>query len=267
LRSGVPLFEPIEGRSIQPHDLPEAALRVPVMCNLGTKEGVTVKDGRFAGVWTAKEAFFKRMRSENGLIAVAVDPLTSHECGNQRYLAIPWFDACLSARLPKEIGDPLRRMPENDGCVAPLQLDATKVIAPVPAAMFSGEQATSIWLPSQAIAGAWTEYLVDTAVTDTTPPSPPRNVQLMENELSWEADADLESGLSHFIIERDGQAIATVPDKPKQSFGRKLFQGLQYSDTPTVPLTQMRYTIQTADTGLATQYHIRAVNTAGLMSK
>ena len=71
------------------------------MCNLGTKEGVTVKDGRFAGVWPANEAFFNEMRGKGGLIGVAVDPLTAHECGNQRYLAIPWLDACLTARLPK----------------------------------------------------------------------------------------------------------------------------------------------------------------------
>ena len=43
----------------------------------------------------------------------AVDPLTAHECGNQRYLAIPWLDACLTARLPKAGGDPLKAMPAD----------------------------------------------------------------------------------------------------------------------------------------------------------
>ena len=37
------------------------------------------------------------------LVGVAIDPLSSHDCGNQRYLAIPWLDACLSARLPRRI--------------------------------------------------------------------------------------------------------------------------------------------------------------------
>ncbi len=106
LRSGVPLLKPNPARStIKAHTLPDAALKVPMMCNLGTKEGVTVKDGRFAGVWPANEAFFNEVRSQGGLIGVAVDPLTAHECGNQRYLAIPWLDACLSARLPKVTGD------------------------------------------------------------------------------------------------------------------------------------------------------------------
>jgi hypothetical protein len=105
LRSGVPLLSADPKRpTIKAHKLVDAALQVPIMCNLGTKEGVMVKDGRFAGVWLANEAFFTEVRSGGGLIGVAVDPLTAHECGNQRYLAIPWLDACLSARLPKAAG-------------------------------------------------------------------------------------------------------------------------------------------------------------------
>ena len=54
LRSGVPLFVPNPERQlIKPHTLPKAALGVPMMCNPGTKEGVTVKDGRFSKVWPA----------------------------------------------------------------------------------------------------------------------------------------------------------------------------------------------------------------------
>src|SRR4051794_34064075 len=102
LRSGVPLLKAEPKRTgIKAHALTDAALKVPVMCNLGTKEGVTVKGDRFAGVWPANEAFFTEVRGKGGLVGVAVDPLTSHECGNQRYLAIPWLDACLTDRLPK----------------------------------------------------------------------------------------------------------------------------------------------------------------------
>jgi pimeloyl-ACP methyl ester carboxylesterase len=119
LRSGVPLLKPNPQRpAIKAHDLPDAALAVPMMCNLGTKEGVTVKDDRFSGVWPANEAFFGEVRSRGGLVGVAVDPLTSHECGNQRYLAIPWLDACLTARLPKSPGGPLNVIPAGDAWLA-----------------------------------------------------------------------------------------------------------------------------------------------------
>lgn len=267
LRSGVPLLEPVEGRSIQPHRVPDAALEVPVMCNLGTREGVTVTTGRFAGVWPNNDAFFQGMRNQGALIAVAVDPFTAHECGNSRYLAIPWFDACLSARLPNQPGDPLKPIPQRDAWVAPLQPGEAKVIAPVPATQFSGDLEKSIWLPNRAIAEAWSQYIIDTAVADPTPPPAPTNIRLHGNVLTWEAEADLESGISHFIIQRDGQMLATVPEQPSNPFGRPLFQGLQYSDTPTVPLAQMRYTLESESPGQATQYRVQSVNTAGLVSQ
>jgi len=115
LRSGVPLLSAESGNTaIRPHDLPDLALQVPIMCNLGTKEGVSVKQERFAGVWPANEKFFLELRDRSGLVGVAIDPLTSHECGNQRYLAIPWLDACLTARLTDKIGAPLRSVPSED---------------------------------------------------------------------------------------------------------------------------------------------------------
>jgi pimeloyl-ACP methyl ester carboxylesterase len=44
LRSGVPLLtEDPDRKGIKAHRLPDAALKVPIMCNLGTKEGVTEK--------------------------------------------------------------------------------------------------------------------------------------------------------------------------------------------------------------------------------
>ena len=75
LRSGVPLLKPNPERStIKAHTIPEAALAVPMMCNLGTKEGVTVKTNAFAGVWPVNEVFFKAMRTKGALIGVAIDP-------------------------------------------------------------------------------------------------------------------------------------------------------------------------------------------------
>ena len=266
LRSGVPPVKAAEGKPA-PYTIPEAALKVPVMCNLGTKEGVTVKEGRFAGVWPGVEIFFHEMRAKGALIGVAVDPLTAHECGNQRYLAIPWLDACLTARLPEKNGDPLKSMPVSDAQIAPLYTGEPEIVAPVPASKYTGALETSVWLPNEAIAWAWAQYVKDSAVADTTPPPPPTHLQVTGNELTWEAEADLESGLAGFIIERDGQFLAKVPAEGKNPFGRVIFQNLQYSDTPTQPLVQMRFTDTTAEAGKKYQYRVIAVNTVGLKSK
>ena len=56
----------------------------------------------------------EKFRAKGALIGVAVDPNSSHDCGNSRYLAIPWFDACLAARLPDKVGDPLKSMPTEN---------------------------------------------------------------------------------------------------------------------------------------------------------
>ena len=262
LRSGVPLLGTHPDRpTIKTHLVPEAALGVPLMCNPGTKEGVTDKTGRFAGVWPANEVFFTEMRGKGALIGVAVDPRTAHECGNQRYLAIPWLDACLSARLPEKAGDPLKPMPIEGTWLAPLLSTEAKA-----ATSFEGDPNKAIWLPNEMIAESWTQYVKDTAVADTTPPPAPSEPTVKGNELTWTADADLESGLASFVIERDGKVLATVPEAAKNPFGRPLFQGLQYSDTPAAPLVAMHYTDTTAEPGKTHQYRIIAVNTVGLKS-
>lgn len=263
LRSGVPLVKAEPARKgIKSYTVPAGALKVPMMCNLGTKEGVTVKDKQFAGVWPSNEVFFNEVRGKGGLIGVAVDPLSSHDCGNQRYLAIPWLDACLSARLPKTASDPLKAMPTDKAWLGPVL--GGEVVS---AEKYTGDALKAAWLPNEAIAKAWVEYVKDTKVSDPTPPPAPSNVRVRGNKLTWEAEADLESGLASFIIERDGQFLANVPEQGKNPFGRPIFQGLQYSDTPPQPLVSMEFTDKKAESGKKHSYRVVAVNTGGLKSK
>jgi hypothetical protein len=254
LRSGTP-------KRIKTHEIPDAALRVPMMCNLGTKEGVTAKDRNFVGVWPNTELFFNEVRGKGGLFGVAIDPLSSHDCGDQRYLAIPWLDACLTARLPKTAGDPLVAMPTDKAWLAvPTGSEAN------PAAGYSGDPLKAAWLPNAEIAKAWMEYVKDTKVSDVTPPPAPTDVRLQGNKLTWKAEADLESGLASFIIERDGQVLAIVPEQGKNPFDRPVFQNLQYSDTPSQPLVPMQFTDTKTEAGKTYTYRVIAVNTAGLKS-
>jgi len=262
LRSGTPLLSSLPDRpTAKPVKLPEEPLPVPIMINLGTEEGVTVTEGRFAGVWPRAKVFFRAIRENGGLIGIAIDPLTGHQCGNQRYLAIPWMDECLAARLPKKPGENLRPMPTSNAWLAGLEQKAA-----VAADEYSGDPKDAIWLPGQRLAEAWQQYVNDTRVVDSTPPPPPTNVAVNEGRVTWTADADLESGIQQFIILRDGVPIAKVPDEPKNRFGRPIFQGLQYSDTPTQPLMKM----ESVDSGWKMEvdavYQVVTVNTAGLRS-
>ncbi|WP_246151352.1 alpha/beta hydrolase family protein [Rubripirellula reticaptiva] len=261
LRSGVPLFEANPDRgSIQPHALPDAALRVPMMCNLGTKEGVTVTEGRFAKVWPANRAFFEKVRRSGGLLGIAIDPRTAHECGNSRYLAIPWLDKCLKLRLPVEPGEPLREISTDHAWLA----EPTGSTA-ISAAEFNGDRLSMIWLPDEDIAKAWIQFRQNTDVADVTPPPEPSHVIIDGNQLSWNAEADLQSGIEKFIVMRDGEFLAQIGGENR--FGRPLFQGLQYSDTPIQPLAKMEFTDETATNGNEHEYAIITINTAGLKSK
>lgn len=75
LRSGFPFLGPNLNRPDVKHDtLTEGTLKVPMMCHLGTKEGVTKTDDRFSQVWSANKTFFDSVRTQGGLIGIAVDP-------------------------------------------------------------------------------------------------------------------------------------------------------------------------------------------------
>lgn len=268
LRSGVPLLaEDPSKPSIRPHAWPKEATEVPVVCNLGTREGVTVQEERFAAVWPANELYFRTTRAKGALVAIAVDPLSSHDCGNQRYLAIPWLDACLKARLPEQPGKPLRSMPLDEAWLGKIPSGETVPLDATPHDRFPANPLEASWLPNQSIAKAWAEYQKDGAVSDQTPPPTPHQVTVtQEGLLSWHCDADLESGLSHIVLLRQGKPLAEVRATGKHPFGRQIFQGLQYSDTPTPPLIPMTYAITDFLVGTEEEYQVIAVNTAGLQS-
>jgi pimeloyl-ACP methyl ester carboxylesterase len=257
LRSGSPRLISSQDKTGAP-EFPRASLGVPVMCNLGVKE----KEGRFARVWESTLAFFRDFRAQGALAGLAPDPRTSHECGDSRYLAVPWFDACLAQRLPKSPGARLRPMPIQDAWLAPLLGDTAQ-----PARTFTNDLKHSVWLPNKKLAQAWSEYVKTGATSDTTSPPAPTNVRLgADGALTWEAEADFESGLAGFIIERDGAIVARLPLKPSGPFGRPLFQRMSYHDTPEKPLPEMRYTDTTAPAGARHQYRVLAVNSCGLVS-
>ena len=261
LRSGAPRLTD-KDPSKQPLEVPLAAYVVPVMCNLGTREGVTVKDPRFAGVWDGVRPFFTDIRAKGGLIGVAVDPNSSHDCGNTRYLAIPWFDACLSARLSQAGEAALKPMPTDGAWLAPMLGDQAQ-----PAAQFTGDAKTAVWLPDERTAKAWAEYAKDGNVSDATPPPAPTEVRVnADGELTWNALADDESGIAGFIIHRDGVEIARVPEKPAGSIGRQVFQRTNYSDTPTLPLSDMRFVDAQTKPGEKHTYEVFTLNSVGLTS-
>ena len=91
---------------------------------------------------------FRAYRAKGAPIAFVPDPRTGHETGDSRYLAIPFFHACLQMRLPDRVGDPLKAIDVASGWVAPV----LTTDMPEPAAKFKGDLAEANWLPNEAVA-------------------------------------------------------------------------------------------------------------------
>ena len=72
------------------------------------------------------------------------------------------------------------------------------------------------------------------------------------------AEADFESGIGGFFVMRDNRALARLPTMtPPVVYGRPLFQGLSYHDTPEgLPPAVGKHT-----------YSILTVNSAGVPSE
>ncbi len=254
--------------------VPAAAYAIPIMLNPGVKEEATFRpnpNGKEKGPWFGNLATFHEYRAEGAFVGFAPDPRTDHECGDSRYLAILYLDACLAMRLPDKGSktQTLKPMDTSKAWLAPLMGKEA-----VPSAAFKGDLKESVWLPNEAVAKAWMEYVKTGAVSDTTPPPAPFSVRAWPKgakgedgtEIIWSADADFESGIGGFIVLRDGQELAKVPQVPVGKFGRPLFQAMTYHDTPAKPLPEMRYLDTSAKAGAKHNYEVIAVNSVGLKS-
>jgi len=261
MRSGSALMFRNRPEFPQP-EVPAGVYTIPSMCNSGVKEKPNVP-------WTGPLATFTQYRAKEAPIGFAPDPRTGHECGDSRYLAIPFFDACLAMRLPDKGSQDqtLKSVDQSHGWLAaPLSDQA------VPAASYQGNPNEAVWLPNETVAKAWMEYVKTGAVSDTTPPPAPYDVKAADQGkqgtfLEWSANADFESGIRCFLVLRDGQELAQVPQTPIGKFGRPLFQSMTYHDTPAQPLPKMQYLDTSTKSGARHAYAIVAVNSVGLKSE
>ncbi len=241
---------------------PEALYAIPTICNPGVQE-------TNAGAWSGSMGTFESRRAKGAPVGFAADPLTGHWCGNSRYLAIPYLDACLAMRLPDK--------GSKDQKLKPVDMSQAWLVPPLggtasPVAAFQGDPSKAVWLPNEDVARKWMEYVKTSEVSDTTPPPAPFNVKLMEKgdqgtEITWEAVADLESGIGYFLVLRDGTEAGKVGPVAGRYGGRPVFQAMGFHDTPPKkPLPQMQYLDASAKAGEKHTYTVIEVNTVGLKS-
>lgn len=278
-RSGT-AFIPWEKGEIARPTLSDSVYEIPVMCNPGLKER---DDKRFAGAWNGCLEMFRAYRKAGAPIGFAPDPRTGHECGDSRYLAIPWFAVCLELRLPEKSskGQVLRAIDQSQSWLAKEQGDTAQL-----ALKYHSTAKEAVWLPNETVARAWEQYVKTGETNDKTPPPAPTDLQLIvadpdaaERTLVWQSAVDFESGLAGFVVLHNGKEIAHLPERPSNKFGRALYQPMSYHDTPeknspgigNEQLFRFTFNVPTAlfaeQTKDASRYEIQAINSDGLKSE
>ena len=236
----------------------EKVRQVPVVINYGVKEKENETDAL---------GMLRAFRPTGAPVGVAPEPNNGHNCGTSRFLAIPFFDACLAMRLPDK--------GVSDQILKPIDMTKAWLAEPlsdkaVPAAQYKGDPKGAVWLPNERIARMWMEYVKTGNVPDPTPPPAPTNVRAavkgkLGTEVTWDAEVDVESGVRAFLVLRDGQQVGRIGGRPGDGGGSAL-QGRSFHDTPTEREVPFRYVDADAKPGAKSKYQVVAVNCAGLRS-
>jgi pimeloyl-ACP methyl ester carboxylesterase len=248
-----------------------AALRIPILHHNGKKD------------MCYNDKYFANGRIKGALWAHAVNPdfmwvngpkpeqsgwgpeVYGHAPHDLRMIAIPWIEAGL-ARLPAEAGAAALKPADTSG--AWLGDTATHAVAAQGA--YPGNKLLANWLPNEAFAGLWKEYMETGTIKDKTPPPAPSGLAgayaNRQIKLTWNADADLETGIKTFIVYRNGSAVATLQYNTTTLFtAAKGYQRWDDGDNPN-PSTPpaMTYTdINLSDTATYT-YQVATVNWSDL---
>lgn len=241
-----------------------AARGVPILFAYGEQE----KTGRDAKVHARVTEAIATARPKGALWAPAVDPKSGRQCANARQLAAVFFDEVLALRLSGSVvaGETpqLKAIDPASGWLASLSsFDAAA------AADFRGDKTQAAWLPNERIAKAWQQYCRYGEVPDPTPPPAPTSITAMLEgdgvRLTWQADADLESGVRSYFIYRDGVRIGKLGGTVSDTNREGLYQTWNAGDEPEARPAELTFFDPTGTSG--SRYQIAVQNQSGLDSE
>ena len=186
-------------------EYPAEASKIPLMIRHAGKDDIKV-------CWMNSLDTFSKLRKMNGHVSIAYNDGQNHNFSYVRYMAIPFYESVMAQRLPVEAsGNKLRDLQPDL-----VWLGDTVNCNIYPASSFSGDPSSMCHFPDSLTAFKWREYVITGTVIDHTPPSAPFDLKVNiirgnQAELTWKADADIESGIHHFVIRMDGKPVAQFP--------------------------------------------------------
>lgn len=175
---------------------------------------------------------FAKLRAMDAPVSIVFNKGQNHNLCFLRTMAIPFWEAALKQRLAPSGVKPLDR--------SKTWLGDTTTFEIFKEAGFSGDKSRMARLPDEESAKAWKEFATTNVVTDKTPPPAPYDVVVKQYgevlEITWKADADIESGIGCFNIYKDGVPVGRVPEAGEyQSYD---FNG---DNTYPVPAPSMKF--------------------------
>jgi hypothetical protein len=180
-----------------------ALLEVPVLWSIGAK------DPNVDECIILPQKIFSKFRAAGAKWTLAIAAKTGHESGDTRFLAIPYLDTMISTRLTSD-GHPLRSIASTQGW---LGNNVTHTVAPI--ASYRDNPAIATWIPTEAVAHKWQQYVNTGKISPTRKPASPTNLSATkigakEVLIAWSFIPDLEDGLPSFRIYRDNSLIVTL---------------------------------------------------------
>ncbi len=186
---------------------PAAAAKIPILTR-----HAGINDANADGVLCQATSIntFGKLRAMDAPISIALNESQNHNLSYIRYISIPFYEAVMQQRMPVTNGAPMRDLDRSQtwlGDTISLQLYKESA--------YTGDKKGLCLFPDETTAKNWKEYVSTGTLADKTAPPAPFNVVVTKNgndlDISWAADADIESGILRFDIFKDGILVGQLP--------------------------------------------------------
>jgi pimeloyl-ACP methyl ester carboxylesterase len=240
---------------------PQAAAKVPVLLRHAGEGDI---NANWAKCWLTAVHQFSVLRNMNGFASITFNQDQTHNFSYIRYMAIPFFESVLPQRLPLNGSSKLRDMDTTKAWLGDTITNG--MVHVYKASDFAGNKLAMSWLPDSTCAAKYQEYITSGTIRDHTAPLAPFNVKIKTlqpkgTEITWEADADIESGIKYFNIYKKDQLLGRYPVSTDfQTFDTN-------GDNPIPPIApDMHFQISKVIRARSYKFEITTVNREGLES-
>lgn len=185
----------------------EVSAKVPLFLrHAGANDGTPE-----VGCWATALNTFSKLRAMDAPVSIAYNQGQNHNFSYIRYMSIPFFESVLKQRLIDDNNSIMHDINHNY-----TWLGDTLTLEIYKETDYHDDKKAMCLFPDEASARNWQEFVTTGTVKDKTPPPAPYDVKIEEREnfveISWNAEADIESGILKFNIFKDNILIGRIPN-------------------------------------------------------